>query len=130
MLCIYFRGEAIHNAAESQIRASQQEIIIDLALKNKLPSIYHCTSTGFNGFYLLSNFEHNLAQKVPQKKYINSENSVIDFFPNAIIDYKEKGEFTISNVKKGLELLIFRKNAILIAKSMWLPISKSLDMWT
>jgi class 3 adenylate cyclase/tetratricopeptide (TPR) repeat protein len=89
----YFRGPAIENSAESQIRASHQEIVIDKHLHKLLPPKVK-TSSLVKGYYLLT---ANSLVKPPIIRRTISNQSLQDltyqFLPDAVINFIGKGEF-------------------------------------
>lgn len=104
-LAFYFRGEAIHQSAESQINAKTQEIILDKALYKLLPPGAPVSPSRHPNFYLL------MPEELPEmssllRQYFPLENSEINnpiaaidentahqFLPETVINYNQDGEF-------------------------------------
>lgn len=104
-LAFYFRGAAIYQAAESQINAKTQEIILDKPLLELLPKNYPITPSRHANYYLL------MPQNKPQlssllRQYYPMKGSKIEnpiaaiskkvacrFLPKSVIDYSQDGEF-------------------------------------
>ena len=89
----YFRGPAIENSAESQIRASHQEIVLDKHLNKLLPKGVK-TSSLVKGFYLLTSNSLKkpavISRKPPEKEILDL---TYQFLPDAVINFIGKGEF-------------------------------------
>ncbi|MEL7120774.1 MAG: adenylate/guanylate cyclase domain-containing protein, partial [Bacteroidota bacterium] len=91
----YFRGEAIDNGSVCQLKANNQDIIIDSALREKLVDQQLKLEEVSSGCYRLmadispqhSGWEHkSFAQ--PMKRDV-----LLHFLPEAVIDYNQEGEF-------------------------------------
>ncbi|MFK7935128.1 MAG: tetratricopeptide repeat protein [Saprospiraceae bacterium] len=104
-LAFYFRGSAIHQAAESQINAKTQEIILDKSLYKLLPATAPVSPSRHAHFYLLMPIDlpemsSLLRQYFPlENSEINNPISAIEertarqFLPESVIDYNQEGEF-------------------------------------
>jgi class 3 adenylate cyclase/tetratricopeptide (TPR) repeat protein len=89
----YFRGPAIENSAESQIRASHQEIVLDSHLNKLLPQGVS-TSSLVKGFYLLTSNSLKKPEVVKQNKPSpDIQKLTYQFLPDAVINFIGKGEF-------------------------------------
>ena len=89
----YFRGPAIDQCSESQIRASQQEIILDRSLRNCLPIQFPVANFGHPNFFL---YTGSGDRHVPKKKgnFPTTDPEVASqFLPNHILSYSGLGEF-------------------------------------
>ena len=90
----YFRGPAIEQSAESQIRASHQEIVIDKHLNSHLPPEIKSSHLVKEEYYL---FTSNELPKPNQISLIEPAAELLElnqkFLPDAVIESKGKGEF-------------------------------------
>ncbi|MEL7021217.1 MAG: adenylate/guanylate cyclase domain-containing protein, partial [Bacteroidota bacterium] len=104
-LAFYFRGAAIQQAADSQIKAKTQEIVIDHSLHQLLPATAPVSPSRYPHFYLL------MPEEVPQmssllRDYFPLEHSQIEnpvvaieertarcFLPASVLHYHQAGEF-------------------------------------
>ena len=92
----YFRGPGIDQCAESQMHASIGEIVLDTALREKLPPKIKATSHGARGYFLLSS---QLTYQVPlfpvteSPEEVFSEEILTRFLPKSVLNFNEEGEF-------------------------------------
>ena len=92
----YFRGPAIDACAESEMRANQQEIILDRALFNQLPPNFPVTPTAHEDYMLLPG---DVQGQVPPAARAPADAEALDptvlrrFIPDAILDSAADGEF-------------------------------------
>ncbi|MCB0641717.1 MAG: AAA family ATPase, partial [Phaeodactylibacter sp.] len=93
----YFRGSAIEQCTESQVRASQQEIILDKPLRDLLPPTAPISSYTSNGYFLYTGvmeplpFNHRLVPPEPDPEVDTTTAEA--FLPNSVVHFNEQGEF-------------------------------------
>lgn len=90
----YFRGPGVEAAAESQIRASHQEIVLDQQLQNILPPHVHTSTLNKAGYFLLTDNKaprptnHTIPELSLDIQELSSQ-----FLPDDVIQFIGKGEF-------------------------------------
>ncbi|MEO1712225.1 MAG: tetratricopeptide repeat protein, partial [Bacteroidota bacterium] len=89
----YFRGPAIDQCSESQIRASQQEIILDRALRNCLPPEFPVANFGHPNFFLYTGSKDR--DRIPQPVELPPADLEISrqYLPDPVLNYGGLGEF-------------------------------------
>ena len=95
-LAFYFRGEAVDACAESQMRANQQEIVLDNVLRSRLPDHFPVTPTAHPNFYYLSEgFKYNVPPETnADERNLELQPEVVRrFMPDSVVDFNEQGEF-------------------------------------
>ena len=90
----YFRGGAIDKCAESQMRAKQQEIVLDEVLKRRLGDEAPVMNQVEAGFYKIENSGDqaeipDLREALPPL----SEEVAKCFLPDSVVEYAQDGEF-------------------------------------
>lgn len=91
----YFRGEAIDGCANSQMQAGEQEIVLDKSLYNILSqdvllSLEHLD----NDYYRLIDYSLVDHKKIePASREEIDRDVALQFFPKAVVDYNQEGEF-------------------------------------
>ena len=92
----YFRGSAIEQCTESQVRASQQEIILDQPLKDLLPDSAPISSYTSNGYYLYTGSMEpppfNRQPPLSERPDVQTDIAEV-FLPNSVVHFNEQGEF-------------------------------------
>lgn len=92
----YFRGPGIEQCAESQMRASIGEIVLDERLREVMPASMNVTAHGSKGFFLLPgrlHERHNPAVYPDWKNMDLEEEILSSFFHEAVLEFNEQGEF-------------------------------------
>lgn len=109
----YFRGKGIEQCTESQVRASQQEIILDQHLRERLPKAAPISSYTSKGYFLYTGYKA-LQNGNPVEVNMPPIQSMVakDFLPDSVIAFNEQGEFrsvisvfcSFSGIKEHKEL--------------------------
>ena len=91
----YFRGPAINACAESEMRANQQEIILDRQLFKQLPPDYPVTPTAHDDYMLLPATVdgRKVADRTSHGEFPMDPAVLRLFVPDAILDSATNGEF-------------------------------------
>ena len=91
----YFRGPAINACAESQMRANQQEIVLDLALCEQLPAHFPISPTPHPDYYFLSEgLRYTVEDRHREDRDLDMQPEVARLFlPDPVIEYNDEGEF-------------------------------------
>ena len=94
-MTFYFRGPAIDACAESEMRANQQEIILDKALFKQLPPDFPVTPTAHEDFMLVPALagQRTIADVTELADYPMDEEVLRRFVPDAVLDGGSDGEF-------------------------------------
>ena len=90
----YFRGDAISSCTECQVRASQQEIILDENLQRYLPKGFPITIYGSRRYFLFtgSSIAGEPLPAIPQLPPV-TEKVAAEFLPDSVLHFNQQGEF-------------------------------------
>lgn len=90
----YFRGPAIDACAENQMRASEQEIVLDGRLKIMLPEGVAVTPIGNAGHYLYSGYSPKTPPKLEDIELPELDPAfAARYLPGPVIEFNGRGEF-------------------------------------